>query len=92
MDCSVNKQPTLLQFPCTYPLKVLGRNGNAFHAAVTAIIEKHVAAPCQVTYSIRMSSQDTYMSITATFIAESATQLSAIYEELSRHELVLMTL
>ncbi len=70
----------------------MGRNTNAFHAAVTAIIEKHVAATCQVAYSTRMSSQDTYMSITATFIAESSTQLSAIYEELSRHELVLMTL
>ncbi|HVN24552.1 MAG TPA: DUF493 domain-containing protein [Syntrophorhabdales bacterium] len=83
---------SLLQFPCSYPLKVVGRNVNAFHASVSAIIEKHVAEGENVTYTTRVSSHDTYMSITATFIATNQQQLTAIYEELSRNELVLITL
>ncbi len=88
----MKKPGSLLQFPCSYPLKVVGRNANAFHALVSAIIERHVAEGDEVTYSTRVSSRDTYMSITATFTAKSQEQLSAIYEELSRHDLVLVTL
>jgi putative lipoic acid-binding regulatory protein len=88
----VKEQRSLLQFPCSYPLKVLGLNGHAFHATVSAIIEKHVAEGDEVTYSTRVSSGDNYMSITATFIVKSREQLNAIYEELNQHELVLITL
>jgi len=88
----VKEQPSLLQFPCSYPLKVLGRNMHAFLAMVSTIIEKHVAEEDGVTYSTKVSSGDKYMSITATFVAKSREQLNAIYEELNRHELVLITL
>jgi len=86
------KPASLLQFPCSYPLKVVGRNVNAFHASVSAIIEKHIAEGENITYATRVSSQDTYMSITATFTPKSQKQLNAIYEELNQHELVMITL
>ena len=92
MVFTVKEQSSLLQFPCSYPLKVLGKNVHTFHAMATAIIEKHVAEADGVTYSTKVSSGDKYMSITATFIAKSREQLDAIYEELNRHELVLITL
>ena len=92
MDLTVKERDSLLQFPCSYPLKVLGQNTNAFHAMVSAVIEKHVAEGTEVTYFTRVSSGDKYMSITATFIAQSHQQLVAIYEELNQHELVLITL
>lgn len=88
----MKEQRSLLQFPCSYPLKVLGQNTNAFHAMVRAIIEKHIGEGAEVTYFTRVSSGDKYMSVTATFIAQSQEQLNAIYEELSQHELVLTTL
>ena len=92
MEFMVKERASLLQFPCSYPLKVLGQNTNAFYAMVSAVIEKHVAEGTEITYLTRVSSGDKYMSITATFIAQSQQQLSAIYEELNRHELVLITL
>ena len=88
----VKERASLLQFPCPYPLKVLGQNTNAFYAMVSAIIEKHVVEGAEVTYFTRVSSGDKYMSITATFIAQSQEQLNAIYEELNQHELVVATL
>ena len=88
----MKEQRSLLQFPCSYPLKVLGQNTNAFNAMVRAIIEKHIGESAEVTYFTRVSSGDKYMSVTATFIAQSQEQLNAIYEELKQPELVLTTL
>ena len=83
---------SLLQFPCPYPLKVLGKNTNEFYAVVSAIIGKHSAEGDEVTYSTRVSSGGKYMSVTATFTARSQEQLVLIYEELNGHELVVMVL
>ena len=82
----------LLQFPCSYPLKVMGRNTNQFHAVVSTIIESHVAPDAGVVYRSRNSSGSKYISITATFSVQSQEQLTAIYQDLNRHELVLMAL
>lgn len=82
----------LIEFPQLFPLKVIGKNTNEFYSVVSAIIEKHVPAGDSITYSGRVSSGDKYLSITATFSAESRDQLTAIYQELNGHELVLITL
>lgn len=81
----------LMEFPCSYPLKVIGKNTNEFYSVVSAIIEKYVRKSDEITYSGRVSSGDKYLSITATFPAESREQLTAIYRELNGHELVLLT-
>lgn len=80
-----------LRFPCSFPLKVMGLNTGTFASAVTAILHKHVKAD-QISYSRRLSSSDKYLSITATFIAQSKDQLDALYRELNAHPLILMTL
>jgi putative lipoic acid-binding regulatory protein len=82
----------LIKFPCSYPLKVIGKNTSQFYSVVSAIIERHVAQSDSVTYTGRVSSGDKYLSITAAFTAESQEQLTAIYEDLNGHELVLFTL
>jgi uncharacterized protein len=80
----------LITFPCTYPLKVFVENTNKYHAAVAAVIEKHIAEGQTVSYNTRTSSGGKYLSITATFTASSQEQLTAIYKELSQHKFVLM--
>lgn len=82
----------LMKFPCPYHLKVIGKNTNEFYSVVSAIIEKHVPGSNEIAYSGRASSGDKYLSITATFPAESREQLTAIYRDLNGHELVLITL
>lgn len=83
---------TLLEFPCTYPLKVMGRNAGGFEATVHSIIERHIPEGTEVNYSARMSSGEKYLSITVTFTARSQEQLKAIYSELDSNSLVLVTL
>ncbi len=82
----------LMTFPCSYPLKVMGHNTSEFYSVVCTIVEKHVGAGSEITYSVRTSSGEKYMSITATFSAESEEQLAGLYKELSEHRLVKMAL
>lgn len=82
----------LLQFPLSYPLKVIGKNTNEFYAVVSSIIGNHLNQTEEVAYHTKTSSGGKYLSVTATFIARSKEHLDAIYEELNKHELVMMTL
>jgi len=84
-------QKDLLAYPCTFPLKVVGHNTGAFERVVREVIGKHLG-DIAVEYAARTSSGGKYLSVTATFAAESREQVEAIYRELSGHELVVMTL
>ncbi len=82
---------SVIKFPCLFPLKVMGLNQEAFSSAVLTIFRNHLESG-QFTQSAKSSSSGKYLSITVTFMAQSQEQLNKIYEELNRHELVVMTL
>ena len=88
----MDDKPKLLQFPCSYPLKVMGKNTHEFYAVVSAIIGSHLTGSGDATYHSTTSSGGKYLSVTATFQAQSEEQLAAIYKELNQSALVLMTL
>jgi uncharacterized protein len=79
-------------FPCSFPLKVVGKNTNEFYSVVVSIIEKHVGQEGDIIYSSRTSKGDKYLSITANLFIESREQLEAIYTDLNACDLVVMTL
>jgi hypothetical protein len=87
----MNDKPSCLQFPCTFPIKVMGLNTDAFSSAIEEIFNRHLS-PGQYTSTSRLSSGNKYLSITLTFTAQSMSQLNTIYEELNKNELVVMTL
>lgn len=80
-----------LQFPCSFPLKVMGLKAPAFEQAVRGIVERHLPG-VSVEYATRESGAGKYQAITATFTAVSREQLDALYRDLNAHELVVMTL
>lgn len=82
----------LLQFPCSYPLKVMGKNTHEFYAVVSAIVDRHLAGSGEATFHTRTSSGGKYLSVTATFEAQSEEQLASIYQELGQSALVLLAL
>jgi len=83
---------TLLEFPCVFPLKVIGRNVAEFEGEVLAIIQKHVPEAQRENVTRRPSTGNKYLALTVTFVADNQMQLDELYLELNRHELVLMTL
>lgn len=86
MDCLED----LLEFPCSFPLKALGKGADDFEDLVLSILQRHVATLDDGCVTSRRSKQGKYLAVTVTFVAESKVQLEAIYRELGSHERVLM--
>lgn len=85
-------QETLLEFPCQFPIKVMGKTGDEFELAVLEIFRRHVPDLADDAIKQRPSSKGNYLSITVTFNATSKVQLDAIYMDLSACEHVTMSL
>ncbi len=83
---------SLLEFPCDFPLKVMGLAGEDFDALVVAIVRRHVASLGEGAVRATPSRQGKYVSLTVTVRAESQAQLDGLYTELSAHERILMVL
>jgi putative lipoic acid-binding regulatory protein len=80
------------EFPCEIPVKVFGRNEDAFREAVIAIVKTHFPDFDSADLSWRLSRQDRYMSLTISLWVEDRASIDALYTELSGHETVLMLL
>ncbi len=87
----MNNKRLGLAFPCSFPIKVMGLNTDAFSSAVYAAVNRHLEQG-RYTVESKLSSGSKYLSLTITFTAQSKEQLDAIYEELNAREEVLMTL
>jgi len=85
-------EDTLLEFPCEFPLKAIGRGPEDFEAFVVEIVRRHAPDLEADATTSRLSSGGKYLAVTVTFTAESQAQLDALYGELSRHERVVMLL
>ncbi len=83
---------SLLDFPCRFPIKVIGADNAEFSDVVLRIIDKHLVDPQQKRVHQRSSSNQSYLSLTITIEASSQAQLDAIYHDLSQHQAVLMAL
>lgn len=83
---------TLFQFPCDFPLKVMGRRSDDFRSLVMGIVQKHVGAVDVANIEERPSKDGNYLSVTCTFSAQSKEQLDALYRDLTSCERVLIVL
>ena len=83
---------TLLEFPCEFPLKVMGKADDTLAQAVLEIVTRHAPGFDGATMEMRASSGGNYLSITCTVIASSKPQLDAIYMDLTGHPLVKVAL
>jgi putative lipoic acid-binding regulatory protein len=81
-----------MQFPCVFPVKVMGANQEDFERLVVALIQKHASVVKEQVITNRTSRNGRFVSITVHIQAESQAQLDAMYRELSAHERVLMML
>lgn len=88
----IDSAKAILTFPCVFPVKAMGRNTDEFETLVVTIVRRHVPYLADEDVTSRRSKDNNYLSITATFAAQSRAQLDALYQELSSHEQVLMVL
>ena len=82
----------LFQFPCDFPIKVMGRDTDVFRSLTLAIVEKH-AGPLEADrISERASSKGNFLSLTYTIVARDRAQLDALYLDLTASSVVLVAL
>ena len=91
-DNGSDQQETLLEFPCTFPVKAMGRNEDGFEALVTKIILSHAEKSVAEAITTNLSSSGKYLSVTVTIEAISKAQLDRIYQDLTDCEQVLVAL
>ncbi len=82
----------MLEFPCDFPLKMMGRDTPEFHATVRALVERHTGPLSDEAIHTAQSRNGRFVSITVTINATSKEQLDNIYRELTAHDDVLMAL
>ena len=85
-------EETLFEFPCAFPLKVMGLAHDALAQTVLEIVLRHAPDFDGATMEMRASTGGKYLSLTCTINAQSKRQLDALYTELSSHPLVKVAL
>ena len=85
-------QDELFDFPCRFPIKVMGDRHDAFAEVILAVVQQHAPDTAAADIQTRESSGGRYLSLTVTVTAVSREQLDAIYRALSGHELVKVVL
>lgn len=82
----------LVEYPIQFPLKVIGVDECDFETFVVEIVRRHVPELLEENIISRLSNGNRYRSVSFEFIAQSRSQMDALYAELGSHERVLMIL
>jgi putative lipoic acid-binding regulatory protein len=83
---------SLIDYPCDFPLKILGHTRPGFAQAVLAIVKRHAPEFDDATLAMKTSKKGKYLSVTCVIRATSRVQLDALYQELCDHPMVVMVL
>lgn len=80
----------LFEFPCVFPIKVMGEKTADLKNIVLTILKAHLEKTyiSEIIIEERESSGGKYLSVTAKFTASSKEQLDNIYKAISNHEAV----
>jgi len=83
---------SLIDFPCRFPIKAMGRDQLEFEAHVLQIISTHVNDITADDVSIRPSKNGNFLSVTVTVDAQNQEHLDRIYRTLTASKQVLYVL
>ena len=86
------RQASALEFPCAFPIKIMGRTQDGFAQAVVEVVQKHAPDFEADLLEMRASKAGNWLSVTATVNATSRQQLDDLYRELVAHPMVKMVL
>ena len=83
---------TLLEFPCDFPIKIMGRESDEFRALARELVEKHTGPLADEAIVSSLSRNGAFVSVTVTVVAQSQQQLDDIYREVTSNDDILMAL
>jgi len=83
---------SLIEYPCRFPIKVMGAKADGFVHALTQIARQFDPAFDAATIELRESKAGNYLGVTLTINATSREQLDELYRTLSTHPMVKVVL
>jgi len=86
------REESVIEFPCDFPIKIMGREAPEFQVTARTLIENHVGPIAAEAVRINMSGNGNFIAVTVTVTVTSQQQLDDIYRDVSAHEDVLMAL
>ena len=88
----MSNDESLIEFPCSFPVKAVGKSGDELHTAVLEIMSRHVPDLDESMIRHSPSKAGNYTSVTVVVQAQSRQQMDAIYQDLTACEHVIMAL
>jgi putative lipoic acid-binding regulatory protein len=88
----MEEQQTLLEFPCDFPIKIMGETREDFADTIVALVQQHAPDFDAARVEMRASSGGKYISLTCTVTATSRDQLDNLYRALTAHPWVKVVL
>ncbi len=83
---------SLLEFPCDFPIKIMGETRPEFAQTILEIIVRHAPDFDATHMEMKASRHNKYLSLTCVIRATSRLQLDNLYRELSGHPMVKVVL
>jgi putative lipoic acid-binding regulatory protein len=83
---------SIMKFPCSFPIKLMGRETAVFRQTARKLVEKHTGPLDDDAIESSLSRNGRFVSVTITVIAESREQLDNIYRDATAHDDVIMAL
>ncbi len=88
----ISEENSFIEFPCTFPIKVVGSNLPEFREKVCTIAKKYDPSFSERQLKSRCSKAAKYLSLTISVYVNDRSTLDKIYQELTDCELVQWTL
>ena len=87
-----DEQQSLIEYPCAFPIKVMGRTQSGFAQAALKVVQRHDPGFDPASVEMRPSREGNYLSLTVTIQATSREHLDQVYQDLCDHPMVTMVL
>ncbi|GKT12684.1 MAG: hypothetical protein ISEC1_P1663 [Thiomicrorhabdus sp.] len=91
-DLHTPDKESLIEFPCDYKLKAMGKNSETFVELVYQISLKHAPKTPRENIQVTNSKGAKFISVNVTIWATCIEQVHSVYGDLKKHPEVLMTL
>lgn len=75
-------QAPKIEFPCQYPIKVIGTAGDDFAEVICQVVEKHAPGVDTTTVEIKDSKNGRFLSLRVVITATGQEQLEALHRDL----------
>ena len=84
MSAKSSQDPPKIEFPCWYPIKIIGHKVDDFEGSVLAAVELYTGPLDSALVKVKPSKNKNYLSVTVTIEATGKDQLQDIFQDLKK--------